>query len=153
MRLGLTTLVIAALATSGLTACGNSTGGSGGGGGSGGSDTTSQGGSTSETGTGGDDTTAGTGGEGGGTAATCGIANVAAESDCDAGCDAYLANADETVIMCTISCTGDADCGDTGTVCEAGACIYTCADGAVCPGGFVCDEADTLVCVPDTIDN
>jgi hypothetical protein len=172
MRLGLSTVLTAALAV-GLMACSSSTGdgaGGAGGSGSGGGDTTSQGGgdTTSQgggdtTSQGGGDTTSvgGGGGAGGGTTdGECVVENVAIVDDevaCDADCDAALPGTSGEFAMCTITCDPAGDGSDCGTelVCAettdgGGICVYSCADGASCPGAseFVCDQ-ETLVCDPD----
>jgi hypothetical protein len=158
MRLGLSALVIAALATSGLAACSSDSGGSGGsGGGSGGStsETTGDtGGSTSETGTGGQ----GTGGDGsGGGVQECTVELVEPGGACDPGCDGTLSS--DTATLCTFDCSevacpeapdGTFECV-TDTASGVSVCDYTCAGGDACPGGFVCDEASS-VCIPDTPD-
>ncbi len=155
MRLGLSTLLVVALASASLVACGDSDTGSGGAGGTGGGATSGGGddtGSGGETGTGGDP---GTGGAGGGDPLTCTPDVVASADECDAGCDHTVTNNDTGAVMCTIQCVEDIDCGeDTQVICaedEASggtACLYDCSvDG--CPGSeYVCDQV-SLLCLPD----
>lgn len=157
MRLGISALVIAALATAGLTGCGDSTDGTGGAGGGAGTGGTSNVGSGGAGGTG-----AGTGGDAGtgGEAPGCTIEVVADAAQCEAGCDLPFSNDDGTANLCTIDCTSDADCdtANTDEVCDGalGQCIFSCGAGAPgCPTGFICDDATTgagtLLCIPDQL--
>jgi hypothetical protein len=156
MRLGLSTVLVAALAA-GLVACSSSTGDTGAGGsggaGEGGGVTTGEGGST----------TTGEGGSGGGgqTCAddcACVLELVEIGAACDADCDATFGS--DTADMCTVTCSEALPCGsvDDGTLeCATdgtnSVCVYTCNNGDACPGGYVCDEAaEFKVCIPDTPD-
>jgi hypothetical protein len=149
MRLGISTLLVAALATAGLVGCGDSDTGAGGAGGAGGSDTGTGG---ADTGTGGEDAGSG-GGSGGGDVQECTVEIVEPDGACDAGCDGTLSS--ETADMCTFLCSADEPCpeSDAGTYeCitdgATALCAYTCAGGDACPNGYICDEA-TTVCLPD----
>jgi hypothetical protein len=104
---------------------------------------------------GGGDGGSGGSGTGGSEPGACVVENVANVDACDAGCDAAFTNEDDTVSMCTITCGSNEDCDteNTGLICDGafGACLFSCADGDVCPVGFVCDDAETLLCIPDEI--
>ena len=158
MRLGLSTILTAALAV-GLMACSSSTGdgaGGSGGTGAGGDDGTT-------TGAGGDDagTTTGAGGEGGGgTDGVCDFANAPIEGEqvaCDPDCELGFPGASGSFAQCTITCdpTGDgAECGDLTCFDDgegSGVCLYSC-DGVECPGSglYTCDQ-DALFCNPDGV--
>lgn len=159
MRLGLSTILTAALAV-GLMACSSSTGdgaGGSGGTGAGGDDDTT-------TGAGGDDagtTTGAGGGEGGGTSdGVCDFANAPIEGDsvlCDPDCEGAFPGESGLFAQCTITCdpTGDgAECGDLTCFDDgegSGVCLYSC-DGVECPGSglYTCDQ-DALFCNPDGV--
>lgn len=151
MRLGISTLLIVALASAGLAACGDSDTGSGGGGGAGGGVTSGGG---NDAGTGGSDTgTGGDAGTGGAAPQECTVELVEPDGVCDEGCDGSFSS--DTAKLCTFSCS-DAACPDSpeGTFecITDGAnsvCGYTCAGGDACPNGFICDQE---ICFPDTPD-
>lgn len=156
MRLGLSTLLVVALASASLVACGDSDTGSGGAGGGAGGETSAGGndaGAGGDTGSGGDP---GAGGGGGDAPVECTAEVVADAAECDADCNQNVTNQETLATFCTISCTTDADCSDDGTVVcaedEASgetACIFDCSGDNVCPGSeFVCDQ-DVLLCFPD----
>lgn len=160
MRLGLSTVLTAALAV-GLMACSSSTGdgaGGSGGAGAGGDDSSVSAGGNGA----GGDTATGTGGGGGGDTGdgVCDYANapvVDGDVTCDVDCEFGFPGASGDFAQCTTACdpAGDgSDCGD-GLSCfdlgdGTGACLYSCADGAACPGSglYVCDQ-DALFCDPD----
>jgi hypothetical protein len=158
MRLGLSMMLMAALAA-GSVACSSSTGDTGtGGGGTGGA--TGSGGDDSSVSAGGNAGTGGDAGTGGSTSdGICDSENVLVEADgtalCDEDCDVAFSNGNPDVAQCTISCETDADCGDlTCFADDAGnsACLFDCLDGNACPGTgeYVCDETANF-CDPDGV--
>ncbi len=161
MRLGLSMMLMAALAA-GSVACSSSTGdgagGSGGAGsGTGGDDAGSGGGTTAAVGTGGG---AGTGG-GDGSDGLCETENVAVdaagEALCDVDCELAFSGGNPDFAQCTITCALDTDCGDE-LVCFVdaasgeGVCLFDCIDGNACPGvgEYVCDQ-EAFFCDPDGV--
>lgn len=156
MRLGLSTLLVVALASASLVACGDSDTGSGGAGGGAGGETSAGG---NDAGAGGDTGSGGDPGAGGGTGGseplTCTAEVVADAAECDEGCNQNVTNLETDATFCTISCVDDTDCGtDPQVVCAEDsdgntACLYDCSGGNACPGSeYVCDQ-DALLCFPD----